>query len=122
MTSPPLRNLLKLAGLLPAAALLLACGGDWDAYDPDTARLPADKVQALAYPSAHVGTKVGDVVADIKFDYVFYDPMFQCKNPKDDDITLSDGPVPLALSDLYQGHALCGKKKQLVWLMASAGW
>lgn len=123
MTPKPLRFVARLGALLVAAGAVLACGGEWEAYEPDPSNLPADRIQSVSYPSGPYGKSVGSVVEDIKFDYAFYDPMFLCKSSAYEDITLTEGAVPLALSDLYRGSPACGiKKKQLVWLIASAGW
>jgi len=106
------------------AAMLLGCGGsgDWSEYEPEPGGLPGDEVESAAYPTGPYGTNVGDLVENIVFEKAFFDPDTLCKGARDLDLTRTRGVEPLSLHDLYRGDALCGKKKELVWLIASAGW
>jgi len=104
--------------------LLVGCGsGDWTAYGPDPGALPEDSVQAVAYPSGPYGTRAGDRVANLVFQSAFFDPETLCKDPKDLDLSQTEGVQPLSLHDIYRGDPYCpDRKKQFLWLVASAGW
>jgi hypothetical protein len=120
LTSTSLKN----AWLVALVAVAAACGsGDWSEYDPDPGALPDDTVESASYPAGPYGTKVGDKIADLTFDQAFFDPETLCKGAQDLDLEQSGGLQSLSLLDIYRGDALCpGKKKQFLWLIASAGW
>jgi hypothetical protein len=115
---------LRNAWLVVLGAVAAACGsGDWSEYEPDPGALPDDTVESATYPGGPYGTKVGDKIADLSFDQAFFDPETLCKGAKDLDLAKSGGLRSLSLLDLYRGDALCpGKKKEFIWLIASAGW
>jgi len=105
--------------------LLTACGGagDWGAYEPDPSVLPKDKIETESYPSGPYGTKVGEVIDDLAFDKAFFDPETHCKKAVDLDLTTNHGVGSLSLSEIRRGDAYCpARKKQFLWLIASAGW
>jgi hypothetical protein len=114
----------SIVGCLGALTLLLAaCGGEWEEYAPSGNSLPSDKVSTLSYPTGPHGTRVGDVVADIRFKDAMFDPDMHCKNLKDWDLTALDSGQTLSMSDVFQGDAFCGSKpKQFLLLMSTAGW
>jgi hypothetical protein len=117
------KSLNRLLALVNVVVMASCGGGDWSEYEPDPGVLPDDKVESAAYPTGPYGTQVGDKVENIVFEKAFFDPDTLCKGAKDLDLTRNRGVEPLSLHDLYRGDALCGKKKkQFVWLIASAGW
>lgn len=115
---------MRAAWSLVAAVILTACGSaDWSAYEPDPAALPDDTVQTAAYPSGPYGTRAGDIIENLVFDEAFFDPDTLCKNARDLDLTKTKGVRPLSLQEIYQGDAYCpSRKKQFLFLIASAGW
>lgn len=73
------------------------------------------------YPCGPYGAKVGDVAKN--FSFVGYaDPSNACKAHKDK--TLDTGKtVSLSFKDWHLGDKACAaRKKQVLWVMASAGW
>jgi len=109
--------------LVVLATAVAACGGgDWEPYEPDPGALPDDSVKKTEYPSGPFGTKVGDKITDLSFDGL-QDPDTPCKSAQDLDLTATDGVQTLSMEGLFKGDPLCQKKKkQLVWLVATAGW
>lgn len=114
---------LHSTALLALAALATACGGEWNPYEPNLAALPDDKAQALTYPAGPYGTKTGDTIDNIKFSQAFFDPMTACKGAKDLNIKDTGWVRTISLGDIYRGNTFCStKKKQFLWVIASAGW
>lgn len=107
----------------PLAILLVACGGDWSEYQPNTGTLPEDNVQVATYPTGPYGTNVGDIIDDLAYNESFYDPDTLCKPAQKYDLTKAGGVNSLSLSDIFKGNAYCpSRKKQFLWLISSAGW
>ena len=104
---------------------LAACGGggDWSAYEPDPGALPDDTVESVAYPAGPYNTHAGDRIANLVFEQAFFDPDMLCKNTQDLDLSRTQGVRSLSLHDIYKGDAYCpSRKKQFLFLIATAGW
>ena len=83
-------------------------------------------------PAAGIGTptrqtsarcRIGDKIKNLSFDKALLDPATYCKSAKDLDLAQAEGLRPLSLDGIRKGSPLCpNRKKQFLWLIASAGW
>ena len=103
-------------------SLTAGCTGDWSEYSPDKASIPGDGVDALEYPSGPYNTNLGDVMENWVFKKALFDPWMHCKKLKNLDLKENRGVESLSMADFYKGSPFCPRKKQFLWIFATAGW